>query len=57
MPDDPLQSTQTRTVAEYNAFMRSRFILSDYVEQAMAEATYDKLADGSFAGRIPSCAG
>lgn len=37
--------------------MRSRFILSDYVEQAMAEATYDKLADGSFAGRIPVCPG
>lgn len=37
--------------------MRSRFILSDYVEQAMAAATYDKLADGSFAGRIPPCPG
>lgn len=37
--------------------MRSRFILSDYVEQAMAEASYDKLEDGTFTGRIPPCPG
>ena len=34
-----------------------RFILTGYVNQAMAEAVYDKLEDGSFAGRIPSCPG
>jgi predicted RNase H-like HicB family nuclease len=34
-----------------------QFILSDYVEQAMARAVYDKLEDDTFAGRIPSCAG
>jgi predicted RNase H-like HicB family nuclease len=34
-----------------------RYILSDYVEQAMAQAVYDKLEDGTFAGRIPSCKG
>jgi predicted RNase H-like HicB family nuclease len=33
------------------------FILSDYVGEAMAEAAYDKLEDGSFAGRIPPCPG
>lgn len=33
------------------------YVLSDYVAQALAEATYDKLEDGSFAGRIPSCPG
>lgn len=33
------------------------FILSDYIEAAMAGATYDKLEDGSFAGRIPDCPG
>jgi predicted RNase H-like HicB family nuclease len=37
--------------------MTARFILSDYVEQALAAATYDKLDDGSFAGRIPPCPG
>jgi predicted RNase H-like HicB family nuclease len=33
------------------------FILSDYVGEAMAQATYDKLEDGSFSGRIPLCPG
>jgi predicted RNase H-like HicB family nuclease len=37
--------------------MEARFILSDYLSQAMAQATYDKLEDGSFAGRIPRCTG
>ena len=34
-----------------------RYILSEYVEKAMAKAVYDKLEDGTFAGRIPSCKG
>ena len=34
-----------------------RSVLTDYIEQALAEATYDKLEDGSFFGRIPSCKG
>jgi len=34
-----------------------RNILSEYIEQAMAEALYDKLEDGTFASRIPSCTG
>ena len=33
------------------------YILSDYLERAMAQAEYDKLEDGSFFGRIPSCKG
>jgi predicted RNase H-like HicB family nuclease len=37
--------------------MAIRYILSEYVEQAMTQAVYDKLEDGSFAGRIPSCKG
>ena len=37
--------------------MAVQFILSGYVERAMARATYDKLADGTFAGRIPPCRG
>jgi predicted RNase H-like HicB family nuclease len=35
----------------------SRFVLSDYVAEALAQATYEKLEDGSYAGRIPSCPG
>ena len=34
-----------------------RFILTDYVNQAMTHAVYDKLEDGSFAGRVPPCSG
>ena len=37
--------------------MAARFVLSEYVEGALSEAVYDKLEDGSFAGRIPSCKG
>ncbi len=37
--------------------MAARYVLSDYVAQAMAEAVYDKLEDGTFSGRIPSCLG
>jgi len=37
--------------------MAPRYVLSDYVAEAMTQATYDKLADGTFAGRIPTCQG
>jgi predicted RNase H-like HicB family nuclease len=37
--------------------MAVQFILSNYVEQAMAQAIYDKLEDGTFTGRIPACKG
>ncbi len=37
--------------------MAIQFILSDYVEHAMAQAVYDKLEDNSFVGRIPDCQG
>ena len=37
--------------------METRYILTDYVGQAMAYAVYDKLEDGTFAGRIPQCKG
>ncbi|MEH2046142.1 type II toxin-antitoxin system HicB family antitoxin [Nostoc sp.] len=37
--------------------MAIRFILSDYVDRAMSQAIYDKLEDGTFAGRIPVCKG
>lgn len=37
--------------------MSKRYVLSEYVESAMSQALYDKLEDGTFAARIPSCPG
>ncbi len=34
-----------------------RFILSGYIDGALELAEYDKLEDGTFGGRIPSCPG
>jgi len=34
-----------------------RFILTGYIENALSKAEYDKLEDGTFSGRIPSCKG
>lgn len=34
-----------------------RYILSEYVGKVMAQAVYDKLEDGTFAGKIPPCKG
>ncbi len=32
-------------------------IITDYIEKALSLAMYDKLADGTFSGRIPPCKG
>ena len=37
--------------------MTVQFILTDYIDRAMAQAVYDKLEDGTFAGKIPTCQG
>ncbi len=37
--------------------MSKRYVLSEYVERAMAQAVYEKLGDGSFSARIPACPG
>ena len=37
--------------------MPVRYILSEYLERAVAQAEFDKLEDGTFAGRIPTCKG
>ncbi len=37
--------------------MNVQYVLSNYVEEAMSQAVYDKLEDGTFAGRIPACVG
>jgi predicted RNase H-like HicB family nuclease len=34
-----------------------QFLLSDYLEGALAKAEYDKLSDSTFSGRIPGCPG
>lgn len=33
------------------------FVLSDYIERAMAQAEYDKLEDDTFSGYISPCTG
>jgi predicted RNase H-like HicB family nuclease len=37
--------------------MGGRFILTDYVESALSRSRFEKLDDGSYAGRIPECRG
>ena len=37
--------------------MNGNFILTDYLERALAQAEYNKLEDGTFSGRIPVCKG
>ena len=37
--------------------MSTRYILSEYLEKALAEAEFDKLEDGTFGGRVPACKG
>jgi len=37
--------------------MPTLYILTEYVDQAMAQAEYDKLEDGTFSGRVPPCKG
>jgi len=34
-----------------------KYVLTDYINQALAQAVYDKLEDGTFAGRLPCCPG
>ena len=37
--------------------MDFRFPLTDYIQQAMAQAVFEDLGDGTFCGTIPSCWG
>ena len=37
--------------------MGVQFALTQYVEQALSQAVYDKLEDDTFAGCIPACKG
>ena len=37
--------------------MSVRYILTEYISKAMAQATYNELEDGSYVGRIAPCKG
>ena len=37
--------------------MDFRFPLTDYIQQAMAQAVFEDLGDGTFCGTIPLCIG
>ncbi len=37
--------------------MDIQYVLTDYVKQALADAIFDKLEDGTFTGQIYSCKG
>jgi predicted RNase H-like HicB family nuclease len=37
--------------------MSPQYILSDYIEQALGQAEYEKLDDGSYGGSVPECRG
>ena len=37
--------------------MNVQYIISEYLNRALAQAEYDKLEDGSFSGHIASCTG
>lgn len=37
--------------------MRTKFILSEYINHLLSRAVYDKLENGSFCGNIPECKG
>jgi predicted RNase H-like HicB family nuclease len=37
--------------------MKNKFILSDYIENALDLAEFELLEDGSFCGKIPKCKG
>jgi len=37
--------------------MTTQYILTEYIDQAMRQAEYDKLEDGTFSGRIQICKG
>ena len=44
-------------LACYTHRVSARYVLSQYMDEAMAHAVYDQLEDGTFAGRIVGCVG
>jgi len=37
--------------------MKTKFILSEYIDRLLSKAVYDKLEDGSYSGKISECKG
>ncbi len=37
--------------------MSARYILTQYIEEALSQATFEQLEDGTFCGRIPPAKG
>jgi predicted RNase H-like HicB family nuclease len=37
--------------------MKTKFILTEYIDSLLSQAVYDKLEDGSYSGNIPDCKG
>jgi predicted RNase H-like HicB family nuclease len=37
--------------------MPTHYILSEYLDRAIAQAEFDKLEEGTYSGRIPTCKG
>lgn len=37
--------------------MAKKYVLTNYVQEALLLAAYEKLEDGTFCGRIPECPG
>jgi len=50
-------SSECGTIAVRRFAMATRYVLTEYMNEAISEAVYDKLEDGSFAGKIPACKG
>ena len=37
--------------------MKTKFILTEYINELLSRAEYEKLEDGSYSGHIPECKG
>ena len=37
--------------------MSARYILTQYIEEALSQATFEQIEDGTFCGRIPLAKG
>ena len=53
----PIADAHSGTEREDAASMSVQLVLSEYLEGAIEQAEYDKLSDGTFAGRIRGCPG
>ena len=52
-----MATDEHETVPKGAPAARAPCVLTDYIDHAMAGAAYDKLDDGTFAGRVRACRG